>query len=85
MCDSTSQPSRFPGRSRVPAGGGGGQPRLPGTDTRSAEIVEDAVQMLSKLVDDVLGDATDSIGPQTMPILAVDEVEALLDRAERVS
>ncbi len=58
---------------------------LHGTDTRSAEIVEDAVQMLSKLVDDVLGDATDSIGPQTMPILAVDEVEALLDRAERVS
>ncbi|AYF97071.1 phosphotransferase [Protaetiibacter intestinalis] len=56
---------------------------LHGTDTRSTETVDDAVRMMSKLVDDVLGDATDSIGPQTLPILAVDEVEALLDRAER--
>ncbi|QEO09648.1 phosphotransferase [Protaetiibacter larvae] len=58
---------------------------LHGTDTRSTEIVDDAVRMMSRLVDDVLGDATDSIAPPTLPILAVDEVEALLDRAERVS
>ena len=49
------------------------------------EIVDDAVQMMSRLVDDVMGDATESISPPTLPILAVDEVEALLDRAERVS
>lgn len=58
---------------------------LHGTETRSTETVDDAVRMMSKLVDDVLGDATESIGPMTLPILAVDEVEALLDRAERVS
>ncbi len=58
---------------------------LHGTETRSTETVDDAVRMMSRLVDDVLGDATDAIGPQTLPILAVDEVEALLDRAERVS
>lgn len=58
---------------------------LHGTETRSTETVDDAVQMMSRLVDDVLGDATDSIGPQTLPVLAINEVEALLDRAERVS
>jgi hypothetical protein len=41
--------------------------------------------MMSHLVDERLGDATESISPPTLPILAVDEVEALLDRAERVS
>ncbi|TXK19624.1 phosphotransferase [Homoserinibacter sp. GY 40078] len=56
-----------------------------GTETRSTEIVDDAVQMLSRLVDDVLGEAADPIGPHTLPVLAVDEVEALLDRTERVS
>lgn len=58
---------------------------LHGTETKSSETVDDAVQMMSRLVDDVLGDATDSIGPQTLPVLQVSEVEALLDRAERVS
>ncbi|PZQ88144.1 MAG: macrolide 2'-phosphotransferase [Leifsonia xyli] len=58
---------------------------LHGTEQRSTEVVDDAVRMMSRLVDDVLGDATDSIAPPTLPILAVDEVEALLDRAERVS
>ena len=58
---------------------------LHGTNTRSTEVVDDAVNMMSRLVDDVAGDVTDSIGPQTLPILAVDEVEALLDRTERVS
>lgn len=58
---------------------------LHGTDTRSTEIVDDAVQMMSRLVDDVVGNATDDFAPQTMPILQVDQVEELLDRAERVS
>ena len=58
---------------------------LHGTEQRSTEIVDDAVNMMSRLVDDVTGDMTESISPPTLPVLAVDEVEALLDRAERVS
>ncbi|MCS0499030.1 phosphotransferase [Protaetiibacter mangrovi] len=58
---------------------------LHGTEQRDTTIVDDAVTMLSRLVDERLGDATESISPPTLPILAVDEVEALLDRAERVS
>jgi len=58
---------------------------LHGTERRDEGIVDDAVRMLSRLVDDRLADATDSISPPTAPILAVAEVEALLDRAERVS
>lgn len=57
---------------------------LHGTETRSTDIVDDAVQLMSGLVDDVHQDLMNPIGPQTMPILAVDEVEALLDRTERV-
>ncbi|MGN6501925.1 MAG: phosphotransferase [Pseudolysinimonas sp.] len=57
---------------------------LHGTETRSTEIVDDAVRMLSGLVDDVQKDIMNPIGPQTMPVLGVDEVERLLDRAERV-
>jgi len=55
---------------------------LHGTDTRSTEIVDDAVAMLSGLVDEVQKDIMNPIGPQTMPVLGVDEVEALLARAE---
>lgn len=58
---------------------------LHGTEQRDTAIVDDAVQMLSRLVDERLIDARESISPPTLPILAVDEVEALLDRAERVS
>lgn len=57
---------------------------LHGTDTRSTEIVDDAVQMLSRLADDVQKDLMNPIGPQTMPVLGVDEVERLLERTERV-
>jgi macrolide phosphotransferase len=57
---------------------------LHGTQVRSTEIVDDAVEMLSGLVDDVQRDLVDSVGPQTLPVLHVDEVEALLDRTERV-
>lgn len=56
---------------------------LHGTEVRSTEIVDDAVRMLSGLVDDVHNDIMNPIGPQTMPVLGVDEVEALLARAER--
>jgi macrolide phosphotransferase len=56
---------------------------LHGTETRSTETVDDAVEMMSNLVDDVSKDVMNPIGPQTMPVLGVDEVEALLERAER--
>lgn len=58
---------------------------LHGTEQRDTSIVDDAVRMMSRLVDERVGDAGESISPPTLPILAVDEVEALLDRAERVS
>lgn len=57
---------------------------LHGTETRSTEIVDDAVGMLSGLVDSVQSDVMNPLGPQTMPTLAVDEVEAMLDRNEKV-
>jgi aminoglycoside phosphotransferase (APT) family kinase protein len=57
---------------------------LHGTETRSTEIVDDAVQMLSGLVDEVQKDIMNPIGPQTMPVLGVDEVERLLAETERV-
>ena len=57
---------------------------LHGTETRSTEIVDDAVQMLSGLVDEVQKDIMNPIGPQTMPVLGVDEVERLLEQTERV-
>ena len=56
---------------------------LHGTRVRSTEIVDDAVEMMSHLVDDVEKDVMNPIGPQTMPVLGVEEVEALLERAER--
>lgn len=56
---------------------------LHGTDTRDSEIVDDAVGMLHGLVDEVGTDVTSQLGAQHMPVLAVDEVEELLERTER--
>lgn len=56
---------------------------LHGTETRSTEIVDDAVGMLTALADSVHNDVMNPIGAQTMPTMAVDEVEAFLSRAER--
>lgn len=56
---------------------------LHGTELRSTEIVDDAVEMLTGLVDNVKNDVMNPIGAQTMPTMAVDEVEALLARTER--
>ena len=55
---------------------------LHGTEVRSTEIVDDAVEMLHGLVDSVQNDVMNPISPQTMPTMAVDEVEAMLDEAE---
>lgn len=56
---------------------------LHGTEQRSTSIVDDAVEMLTSMVDDVRNDLLHPLGPQTMPTMAVDEVEALLARTER--
>jgi aminoglycoside phosphotransferase (APT) family kinase protein len=56
---------------------------LHGTETRNTEIVDDAVAMLTTLVDGIENDVTNPISAQTMPTMAVDEVEAFLDRSTR--
>jgi len=56
---------------------------LHGTDTRSTEIVDDAVEMLSALVDSTLNDVMNPLNPQTMETATIADVEALLDRSER--
>jgi aminoglycoside phosphotransferase (APT) family kinase protein len=56
---------------------------LHGTEARSTEIVDDAVGMLTALADSVHNDVMNPIGAQTMPTMAVDEVEAFLSRAEK--
>lgn len=53
---------------------------LHGRDSHDETVVEDAVSMLDGLVDRVLGDVTDPLGSATGPVLAVDEVETMLDR-----
>ncbi|WP_168627980.1 MULTISPECIES: phosphotransferase [unclassified Cryobacterium] len=52
---------------------------LHGTQVRSTEIVDDAVGMLHNLLDRVQGDMSQKLTHETMPVLAVDEVERLLD------
>ena len=56
---------------------------LHGTQERNTEIVDDAVQMLHGLVDSVHNDAEQNLTHNTMPVMAVDEVEAMLDRNQR--
>ncbi|CAN5421388.1 hypothetical protein BH10ACT7_BH10ACT7_29540 [soil metagenome] len=56
---------------------------LHGTENRSTDIVDDAVDLLTALVDNVHNDVMNPIGAQTMPTMAVDEVEAFLARSER--
>jgi len=56
---------------------------LHGTEVRSTAIVDDAVEMLAGLVDSVENDVMNPIGAQTMPSMAVEEVEEFLSRSER--
>ncbi len=56
---------------------------LHGTETRSTEIVDDAVEMLTALVDAVRTDVMNPIGASTMPSMSVDEVEEFLARSQR--
>ncbi|WP_191283007.1 phosphotransferase [Pseudolysinimonas yzui] len=56
---------------------------LHGTETRSTEVVDDAVGMLSALVDETQRDLMNPIGGPQVP-LGVTEVEALLERTSRL-
>lgn len=56
---------------------------LHGTETRSTEIVDDAIEMLSALVDETSRDLMNPIGGPQVP-LGVDEVEDLLERTSRI-
>ncbi len=56
---------------------------LHGTQERSTEIVDDAVAMLHGLVDTVQNDLDRNLTHNTMPVLAIDEVQAMLDRGQR--
>ena len=53
---------------------------LHGTQERNTETVDDAVQMLHGLVDRVTNDLNQNISHNTMPIMAVEEVEEMLDQ-----
>lgn len=56
---------------------------LHGTELRSTEIVDDAVQMLEGLLESIANDVMNPIGEQRMPAASVAEVEQLLTRSER--
>lgn len=56
---------------------------LHGTESRDSAVVDDAVTLLTALADRVRDEHTTPLGAQTMPTMAVDEVEAMLDRARR--
>lgn len=56
---------------------------LHGVEIHDTGIVDDAVEMLTGLVDDVHNDVTTDLAAQTLPIIGIDEVEAMLERSER--
>lgn len=53
---------------------------LHGSQERSTEIVDDAVAMLHSLADHVQNDLSTALTATPQPTMAVDEVEAMLDR-----
>jgi len=57
---------------------------LHGTEVKSTEIVDDAVQMMSAIVDDVQKDLMSPLAERTTGPLDVDQVEELLERTARV-
>ena len=56
---------------------------LHGTELRNQSIVDDAVNLLAALTDSVRRDVMNPITPQTIPTMAVGDVESMLARAER--
>ncbi len=57
---------------------------LHGTETRDQSIVDDAVQMLSAIVDDVQKDLMSPLAERTTGPLDVDQVEELLERTSHI-
>jgi aminoglycoside phosphotransferase (APT) family kinase protein len=56
---------------------------LHGTELRNTEIVDDAVNLLAGLADSVHRDVLHPLGPQTMPTMAVEDVEDMLAHTPR--
>lgn len=56
---------------------------LHGTEVRSTEIVDDAGEMLTSLLDDIRNDVMNPISANTLPTMAVDEVETMLRKNNR--
>ncbi|MFC6355048.1 phosphotransferase [Luethyella okanaganae] len=54
-----------------------------GADTHNQAIIDDAVAMLDGLVESVHSDVMNPLSPSTGPVLAVSDVEAMLDRTPR--
>lgn len=52
---------------------------LHGVTQRSAEIVDDATDMLARLLETISGDTENVVGTDTRPVLTVKEVEDMLD------
>jgi macrolide phosphotransferase len=56
---------------------------LHGTELHNQDIVDDAVELLAALTDSVHADVLGTIGAQTMPTMALDDVQAMLSGRER--
>ncbi|HEX4444640.1 MAG TPA: phosphotransferase [Galbitalea sp.] len=56
---------------------------LHGTELRNTDIVDDAVNLLAGLADSVRRDVLHPLGPQTMPTMAVEDVEDMLAHTPR--
>lgn len=52
---------------------------LHGVTARNAEIVEDATDMMARLVETISGDSENVVGTDTRPVLSVSQVEDMLD------
>jgi aminoglycoside phosphotransferase (APT) family kinase protein len=56
---------------------------LHGTELHSQDIIDDAVDLLASLTDSVHRDVLNPIGAQTMPTMAIEDVERMLAHTER--
>jgi macrolide phosphotransferase len=56
---------------------------LHGTELRNSDIVDDAVNLLAGLADSVHRDVLHPLGPQTIPTMAIEDVESMLAHTER--
>lgn len=57
---------------------------LHGTETRNTEIVDDAAQMLTNLVDDLRADLMNPLGAEANPTIAIDDLDEYLNNQRAV-